>query len=746
MKKRTYRYAVTRVVAAVLGVLAVLTSMLVSASTAQAAPLPLPGGKANWVVSVGGLASGKDPGNWVRLGYYVFDPDDGTVTTNYWSWSEGAQPKRVNTVKADCDGTVPHCYVRTVEGFTGDPTGGYRGRFEYDASGRLVVTWTADRYGNDILDLRETWNLETSLVAGGVARITSPTYYTNTGTDAKPGAEVPASGSFTSYDATFGIGYGSNYSLDSASRVNMSELANNSAYNTLQYKGTFVRVTGEQLGREWAGGNWTFSGQKGDNSANPWQKCDGAECLGFVQHGTSCSDDNDPDKDRARYIAEIGGGRRNTEEYWCMLLAGSGDCYAYNSHPRPMLQIIDDSGKFQGWVGAEVFTHVDTGTGQPDNVWSKYYTGIFDTVSPDLKPQIPSTWNGRQAVPGFSLSYGNSVATGDLAWKKDALQFGGRNFVVSGCRFVELVATGVDGTTRRGTSSPLCVGMESDGTRAFKGELGFAGGATSVLISYWVSEDSGDTYSTKGVLECTPQACVNSSRYPVTEFKVGYGNSVATGSLTWFNQSLSFEGTNHVASGCRFVELIATGADGSQKRATSSRFCASGGDLAFGPQKIDFSGVVGGATNVVVTYWVSDDGGLTYATKETDKCTRDGCATDIDARNRVTEFKVGYGNSLATGSLTWFNQSLSFEGTNHVASGCRFVELIATGADGSQKRATSSRFCASGGDLAFGPQKIDFSGVVGGATNVVVTYWVSDDGGLTYATKETDKCTRNGCA
>ncbi|MGW2051221.1 hypothetical protein ACWCPF_39600 [Streptomyces sp. NPDC001858] len=758
MENHPCRHRVRRGVATILGVLAVLASMLVTAGTAQAAPPQLPGGKPNWVVSVGGLKDNTDPGNWVRLGYYVFNTN-GTVETNYWYWTESGKPKRVNTVKANCDGPVPHCYVRTVAGFDGDPTGGYRGVFSYEA-GKLKVTWETDLVGHALdKPLVEHWNLEAALGStSGVARITSPTYYTNTGTDAEPDAQAPQSEDFSDYDATFGVGYGSTSSLDSSSRVSMNELLTGGEYRNTRYRGTFVRVNDKQLGREWSGGNWTFSGAQGDNPTNPWQKCDGAECLGFVQHGTSCGrgDENpkadaNPDKDRARYIAEIGGGRRNTEEYWCMLLAQGADCYENNSHPRPMLQIIDDSGKFQGWVGAEAFTHVNNGT--PDTEWSQYYWGVFDQVSPDLKPQIPDNWDGTtQALPEFSLSYGKSVATGDVRWLNRSVIYSGRNFVASGCRYVELIASAADGTTRRGTSSPLCVGMEAnDGTRAFEGTLDFSdvtGGATSMQITYWVSDNGGTTYATKGVVQCTRaldsgDRCVNSLRDPVTEFRLSYGSSVATGALTWVNRSVTFEGNNHVASGCRYVELVATGADGSSHRATSSKYCASGGDRAFGPQTIDLSSVEGGATNVRITYWVSEDGGSTYATKGVVQCTRDSCENSL--RDPVTEFRLLYGSSVATGALTWVNRSVTFEGNNHVASGCRYVELVATGADGSSHRATSSKYCASGGDRAFGPQTIDLSTVEGGATNVRITYWASDDGGTTYVSKALAACTRDGC-
>lgn len=108
---------------ALLAVLALFTSMLVSAGPVQAAA-PLPGGKANWVVSVGhmDLASKDNYRNWVRLGYYVFNTN-GTVTTSYWNWNQRDQPRRVDAMTADCGGAVPTCTVRTVDGFADDPTG-----------------------------------------------------------------------------------------------------------------------------------------------------------------------------------------------------------------------------------------------------------------------------------------------------------------------------------------------------------------------------------------------------------------------------------------------------------------------------------------------------------------------------------------------------------------------------------------------------------------------------------------------
>ncbi|MFD3454750.1 hypothetical protein ACFWVC_21550 [Streptomyces sp. NPDC058691] len=347
---------------------------------------PLPGGKANWVVSVGymDLASRNDHRNWVRLGYYVFRTN-GTVTSSHWTWHQRDQPTRVAAMTADCGGDVPTCAVRTVDGFAGDPPGCLQGNFGYTDDGRLAVTWAKDATGTPLAQpLTEYWNLRTGLVGGRAARITSPTYYGAYGND----VEIPAPGTFSSYTANFGIGYGSNASLEGTSRATMNQLVTDPRYNAQPYRGAFVVAKASSadpdtrtgiVGREGSGGAWLFGA-----ASNPWRLCAGSPCMGWLQRDTSCAG---TDKDRVRYIGELGGGRRNTEEYWCRYLAQGQPCYRYNSHPRPMLQVIDDHGDFQGWVDVEAFTHVRTRTGLPDGNWASGYWGIFDTVSAALQPK-----------------------------------------------------------------------------------------------------------------------------------------------------------------------------------------------------------------------------------------------------------------------------------------------------------------------------------------------------------------------
>jgi hypothetical protein len=338
----------------------------------------LPDGKANWVVAVGGLnlKGANEYRDWVRLGYYAFTTD-GTVEHNYWSWNRRDEPERVDTVLADCSGDVPDCAVKTVSGFTGSPTGGFRGTFTSLPDGRLQVRWTHNASGAALANpLTEFWNLTEGL--GKVARIASPTMFTKQD-------QIPAPGAFSDYSATFGIGYGSNATFDSDTRATMSQLRNDSRYNARTYTGSFQVANGGGVHYEDTGGKWGFSSgvpTAGDpNFGNAWKLCANGQCLGWNQHSAGCDCKNgDPDRDRIRYLAEIGAGRRNTEWYWCQCLAQGKACYQANSHPRPLLQVVDDDGVFQGWVGIEAFTHVNTTTLHPDQNWAQGYFGVFDMV------------------------------------------------------------------------------------------------------------------------------------------------------------------------------------------------------------------------------------------------------------------------------------------------------------------------------------------------------------------------------
>ncbi|MFE7135094.1 hypothetical protein ACFVIM_29970 [Streptomyces sp. NPDC057638] len=653
-------------IAALLGVLALLLSTLLPVDDARAAPptaptpqavtpptaptpvatTPLPGSKANWTVSLGGLRPLSQGPSFVRLGYYTF-AGDGTVAHEYWQWSHTPRFRRVDAVSADCGGAIPHCDVKTAEGFTGPPTGRLGGSYVYTpgADGPdLVITWRNGTPGGPPAGSVERWRVETGLAGGTLARMRSGTFYRADGLTGNTLGTVDPDPAFSDYGADHGIGYGSNAPF--SSRQSMASLA----ASETRFRGNFLRVTdGTAPEREWTGGDFTFGGRQGNNVSNPWRLCSNGSCMGFLQHNTRCnrnaaSNTQNPrafDPDRVRYLAELGTGRQNTGEYWCQLLAWEEDCYQGNSHVQPMLQVLGDDGGFLGWVGVEASP--DYLQGQPANRQVEDFLGIFDNVSVEIAHRNvyvttlvdrgtgaspPLVVEREKPAPAFRIAYGNSTMFGHLTWEDrttaqpfTTVRYSGRNRPASGCRFAEFIAYAASGKSVRETTRHQCAGGADYFDPDFaavetRPPLAIADrDVARVQITYWVSEDGGRTYSTKGVQNCTVGGCVDSTRDPQTQFRVGHGQSVAAGTLTWKGQAISYEGNNHVASGCRYVLLVAS--DGT--RHSSSDFCATNGDRPFSSPQFATA-----ATSVDISYWVSDNGGAHYAAAST-RCTRDGC-------------------------------------------------------------------------------------------------------------------------
>jgi hypothetical protein len=324
--------------------LAVLILLLSFGHASPASAASLPGGKANWVVSVGGLTSGTAYTNWVRLGYYQFSTD-GTVVHNWWHWSQPEQPRRVGTGAVyECSTNTdvpPECDVLTGEGFTGPPEGGFSGTYSVSGS-RLTVSWTHDRNGNRLSrTLVENWTI------GAV--------------DAQLQRASGGPSGFSNYSATHGFAYGSNASFDMSSRASMAELKSTGAQNG------GVNYNSWQWNR-----NQVANVPSGFSSLATWSLCDSGRCLGYTEHNTHCDcGASAPSRDGQYYLAEHDGGRRNTIWLWCGCLADGRNetCYTGNSHIRPLLQVIDDGGDFRGWVGVEPFSNASS----PGDFYNEYW-------------------------------------------------------------------------------------------------------------------------------------------------------------------------------------------------------------------------------------------------------------------------------------------------------------------------------------------------------------------------------------
>jgi hypothetical protein len=297
---------------AVLGILA-LTGLLLP-GTAHATDRP--GGKESYAVTVGQVApkgttpTGKE---FSRLAMYYFDAD-GTVREAFWfwSWTVGYPAATVRTTSAGCD----NCAIHTAGGFeTGAAVKELTGKYTTSA-GKLAITWSNGA--------TENWV------------VASP----------EPGISVIAlTGS--NYGANVGQGYGSN--VRSTVAVPMNQIPKKKDVGRTAFN-AYDQDTGKLV---------SGAGTSGIDLTQPqWQQCS-TNCLSaaFVitdpksKACTACK----PGEQRAiRYYLASEGGRKNFYEHFCTcLLQGKNKCFSGGSHLKPQLQVIDDAGKFRGWVGVE---------------------------------------------------------------------------------------------------------------------------------------------------------------------------------------------------------------------------------------------------------------------------------------------------------------------------------------------------------------------------------------------------------
>jgi len=326
----------TRVLAAFIGLVA---AQLISVPAHAAPPL----GKQNWVVSAAGFRTDAYR-NYIRLGYIVFNTTSTAVEHNFWTWNQADYPLPIASGDVYyCGSWVPgtnprnNCAIKTAPGFTGNPNGRFTGTYSYNsATSQVTITWTQSTIDGSTVavNLVETWNVSTQRT--GLARM------------------VLAG---DNYSLTYGIAFGSNASLAITSKAPPSAIKATTATYLLEGQA----VSNGNLGMyvRGANGGLTMSG---------WNLCDDGSCMGTVQNNAGCGVSSccapGPAYEecaarlaavnrRFYYLSNAFGGRRNSYEYWCECLSYDA-CYTRNSHVKPLLQVIDDFGIFQGWVGAEV--------------------------------------------------------------------------------------------------------------------------------------------------------------------------------------------------------------------------------------------------------------------------------------------------------------------------------------------------------------------------------------------------------
>ncbi|MEV1243539.1 hypothetical protein ACIBO2_10235 [Nonomuraea sp. NPDC050022] len=314
-------------------VLATLTMLATVASSASAAPSQssLPGGKANFVVSQGFLRAGSTQ-NWVRLGTYQFKAG-GTVSANTYLWwqrnPEGRQktgvvPDSSCATKAGGSSTrVRACDVLTAAGFTGAPDESRTGTYTV-AGDVLSIRWK----------IAQTWTEKWRVKLSPDGKL----------------AQLQFAGSSL---ATNGYGYGSNASLTTRRAMSsVRAFSGTLKQDLVSWAGNHIvksdgQVFKQSSFRNCATTTWCLTYLQ-PSSPGACQKSGGCPNVGG---GTKANVSS-----IQYYLVKVSNrDRRDTLWHWCTCLAMEAKqfCYSGNSHIKPLEQIIDDSGAFRGWVGAE---------------------------------------------------------------------------------------------------------------------------------------------------------------------------------------------------------------------------------------------------------------------------------------------------------------------------------------------------------------------------------------------------------
>lgn len=306
----------------------------------SAAAAALPGGKANYVVSLGHLTDSAKS-HWVRLSTYQFTAAN-TVKARSYLWRQSAPAAREGTgTKPDssCSTTagssaslVRTCQVLTAGGFTESPPETRTGTFE-------VSTVDVDGAPTEVVSIK--WSWESAWNEQWYVRLAPD------GGLAKLDFKYNTKG-------THGYGYGSNAAL--ATRRAMSTVR--------AYPGTLKQdligwshnklssSTGQVFAHDKYTGCTTTTHCMTYNQPSSKSACQatgGCPDFGGKPDGTG-------DSSIQYYLVKLSStDRRDTLWHWCRCLAKEAGqfCYTGNSHVKPMLQIIDDNGGFRGWVGVE---------------------------------------------------------------------------------------------------------------------------------------------------------------------------------------------------------------------------------------------------------------------------------------------------------------------------------------------------------------------------------------------------------
>jgi hypothetical protein len=310
--------------------------------TPPAHAVALPGGKANYVVTLGSL-EGASLDNWMRLGTYEFR-STGKVHARTWLWWQRAG----HPVARESTDTVPDASCSTTNAGAGGPlarrcavltAGGFQAGPQESRTGDFSLrTETVGGVARQVVKI--TWN---------IGQVWNEEWYV----DAHPdGTLVKLERRYNTL-ATHGYGYGSTASL-----------TERRAMSTVQaFPGRLRQDYVNWAHRRLAQGSGPFT-------HSSFRTCrDTTWCLTYVQPSSAAAcrrsggcptyggdGQGNGDTSIQYYLTAVSSqDRRDSLWHWCTCLGREQNrlCYTGNSHVKPMLQVIDDNGRFRGWVGVE---------------------------------------------------------------------------------------------------------------------------------------------------------------------------------------------------------------------------------------------------------------------------------------------------------------------------------------------------------------------------------------------------------
>ncbi|RVX40729.1 hypothetical protein EDD27_3150 [Nonomuraea polychroma] len=308
----------------------------------------LPGGKANYVVSLGSLKAGSRD-NWVRLGTYQFSTD-GTVRARTYLWWQRYPTAREGTgavPDGSCSTTrmpvgqtlVRNCEVRTAGGFMSDPGETRTGTFSVSGD-VLHITW----------NIGQAWSEQWNIVLRGDGKLARIDFRSNTLAD-------------------YGYAYGSNAAL--TTRRAMPTVRAFSG--TLRHD--MITWTQDKIAPT-SGGAFNLGAYRTCTlttwcltylQPNSTSACQAGGGCPYTGGGSTINDSS-----LQNYIVQVSSrDRRDTHWHWCTCLTRNSDgtdrekCYSGNSHVKPMMQIVDDDGEFHGWVGVDAAFYPSSDIAEP---------------------------------------------------------------------------------------------------------------------------------------------------------------------------------------------------------------------------------------------------------------------------------------------------------------------------------------------------------------------------------------------